>query len=231
MRNVFVLLAVASMLFLNACQTSPLIRAGNMTMRGTKAEASPPARVESVKALPSGKNAQSTYHYKVDIYPGLDENFDPNPRLTLAEYNQLVQLDWYCAKKVDELSGQFGEMSKQGLTYGAFQGVLGALGAKLAFGGVINAVDYLAYIGMTGLGGGLAGGKITYDAALNIAHGYCMTANVYKADELEGKLRRITITPILSGKAKLPEVSEVPAPMYKNNGGNGKSVPPPPPPR
>ncbi len=201
--------AILAMLAVSACST---INETGYTMRGKPAEASPPSRVNTVSAVPE---SQSTYHYKVDIYPGLDENFDPDPKLTLTEYNQLTQLDWYCARKVGDMEGEMKEMLKQGVTYGGFQGFLGALGAKMAFGSLIQPVDYLIYIGMTGLGGGLGSGKITFEMALNVAHGYCMTGMTYKADELEGKLRRIFIVPVYTGKARLPAVSEKPAPTYK----------------
>lgn len=193
-------------------------------MRGGPAEASPPSRANDVSAVSEG---QFTHHYRVDIYPGLDENFDPDPKLTLTEYNQLAQLDWYCSKKVGDLEGEIKEMLKQGGIYGGFQGLLGALGARIGFGSAIHPVDYLAYIGMTGLGGGLGSGKITFETMLNVAHGYCMTGMVYKADELEWKLRRIFIVPLHAGKSKLPGVSDAPAPGYSGARSGGFTPPPP----
>gem|GEM_PF-4936648 len=207
--------------FIGGCAS---LGAGNLTMRGSKAEAIPPTKINSISAIPTG---QSTYHYKIDIYPGLDDKFDPNPKLTLAEYNQISQLDWYCAKRVDELGGRFQVMLKQGVTYGILQGILGTAGAMIGFGSSIRPSEYLAYIGMTGLGGGLASGTITYDMMLNVAHGYCMTSQVYKADELEGKLKRITIVPLYTGNADLPSVSNAPAPTYSRAREEG-FVPPPP---
>ena len=196
---------------------------GNLRDARRKAEAVPPTRVASVSQVPVD---QSTYHYKVNIYPGLDERFNPNPKLTLQEYNELGQLDWYCAKQVDELSGEFQEMLKQGVALGVLEGVFGAIGYRLGFGNLIKPSDYFAAIGLTGFGGGLANGWITYRLMLNTAHGYCMTGMVYKADELEGKLRRVFITPLYVGKAKLPHVSTEKPPQF--SGQNGRQLPLPP---
>lgn len=210
-----------AMLMATGCAS---LGAGNVTMRNTRAEGTPPARVNSVDAVPV---AQSTYHYKVDIYPGLDENFNPDPKLTLAEYNQISQLDWYCAKRVDELSGEFQEMMKQGITYGILEGVLGMFGMMIGFNPVAHPGAYLSYIGLTAAGGGLASGKVTFEETLNVAHGYCMTNMAYKADELEGKLRRVTFTPLYVGSAKLPTVSGASAPTYQNQKWSGGFIPPP----
>lgn len=219
-RRLLSVLAILATLALGACAT---MNETGYTVRGGPAEADPPQPVKTIAEVPAN---QSTYHYQVDIYPGLDEKFDPNPKLTLAEHNQLTQLDWYCAKKVGDLEGEFKEMMKQAGIYGVLQGVMGAIGTQLAFGRMVGPLDYLAYIGFTGAGGGLGSGKITYQTMLNVAHGYCMTSMVYKADELEGKLRRITIVPLYTGKAKRLEVSDAPAPTYPERG--SRFLPPPP---
>lgn len=214
--------AVLAILFLNACASTGT---GNLTMRGMKAESVPPATAAKVGDVKAG---QFTHDYWVIVYPGVGEKFNPNPRLTLTEYNHLVQLDWYCTKGVsEEFEGKGEEMIRQAITYGSFQGILGALGARLAFGPMIGAADYLAYIGMTGVGGGLGSGKITYEMALSVAHGYCMTLMTYKADRLEGALGRIAISPVYTGKARVPSVSDAPAPSYPNAGRAGAVLPPP----
>jgi hypothetical protein len=65
--------------------------------------------------------------------------------------------------------------------------------------------------------------------ALNVAHGYCMTGMVYKADRLEGKMSRLQITPLYVGNAKLPVVSDAPAPTFqKKTTGGGEFIPLPP---
>lgn len=208
-------------ILLAACAEMP---SDGKTMRGGPPEATMPALPKTVAEVPAG---QKTYHYKVDIYPGLDENYDPDPKLTLVEYRQIAQLDHFCAKRVDDLSGQLKEMLKQGGLYGGLQGIFGAMGAKLGFGSLIRPMEYLTYIALTGFGGGLASGKITYDMMLAVAHGYCMTGMVYKADRLEGKLARIFITPLYTGEAKVPEVSDKPAPTYLRGSGE-RFIPPPP---
>lgn len=195
---------------------------GNLTMRGTKAEATPPAPATS-----STQARGASHDYVVTIYPGVGQNFNPNPRMTLDEYNQLAQLDWYCTKKIEELSGTGNEMFRQGATYGGFQGFLGALGARLAFGSAISATDYLIYIGATGLGGGLGSGKISAEMARSVAHGYCMTGMIYKADQLEGKLSRLFVIPVYTGKAPIPAVSDAPAPQFPRTDRGGYTSPPP----
>lgn len=168
-----------------------------------------------------------SHDYIVTIYPGLDEKFDPNPQLTFQEKRQLTQLDIYCTGQLDRFSGMFAEMAKQAIGYGVLEGLLGSLAAKWAFGPAIKAVDYMAYIGGTAAGGGLMSGKITYDMARAVAHGYCMTGMVYKADELDHKLRRIFIVPVYTGKARLPGVSDRRAPDYRNEQQGGFIAPPP----
>ena len=194
---------------------------GNLTMRGGKAEATPPAL-----ATRATEAKGETHDYIVTLYPGVGQNFNPNPRMTLDEYNQLAQLDWFCTKKVEELSGTGNEMFRQGATYGGFQGFLGALGARLAFGPAVNAADYLLYIGATGLGGGLGSGKISAEMARSVAHGYCMTGMIYKADQLEGKLSRLFVIPVYTGKAPVPVVSDASAPAYPRTR-SGYIAPPP----
>lgn len=235
-----VLAAIAALLLgmLGGCAS---VNTTGYTMRGAPPEDTPPALATSVTVEepppppveapppPPAKNVAdgvSTYHYMVNIYPGVGDKFDPNPTLTLDEFNQLGQLDWYCARQVENLKGQAREMTKQAGLYGALQGILGAAGYALGFGSIIEPERYLAAIGLTAAGGGLASGKITFDTTLNVAHGYCMTGMVYKADELEGKLKRIFIVPIYTGQAKLPEVSDKPAPTFTREGGD--SAPPPP---
>lgn len=214
---------LASIVLTTACANNPM--SNNIkTIRGTQAEERPPQAVKTVSEIPA---AQSSYHYVVLIYPGLDENFDPDPKLVLTEYNQISQLDWYCAKNVDRVKGQAEEMLKQGGTYGGFQGILGALGYQLGFGSLIKPMDYLIAIGLTGVGGGLGSGKITFDMALNTLHGYCMTGMVYKADALEGKLSRVFISPLYTGSAKIPEVTDKVVPTYPARNKAGY-VPPPP---
>lgn len=203
------LLAASS---LSACSTAQRFSGvGGITMDGKKAGANPPAPIQSLDEVPKD---QSTYHYKAFIYPGLDENFDPHPTLTLRELNQLRKLDWYCADQVNGISGRYREMAKQGMTNAVLQGIFGMLGAMAGFGSLIHPDDYLKYVGVTGFGGGLANGTITFDTALNVAHGYCMTGMVYKADELEGKLSRLFIVPFYVGKADLPPASDKAAPNY-----------------
>jgi len=209
-------LAVLAMLTLGACAT---MNDTGRTMDGKPAGATPPKTVKTMADVPAN---QSTYHYEILIYPGTGDQFNPDPKLTLTEFSDISKFDWYCAREVSRLEGQFKEMVKQGGTYGAFQGSLGAIGARLAFGNLIRPLEYLQYMGMSGVGGGLASGVITYEQTLNVAHGYCMTGMVYKADELEGKLRRIFIVPLYAGSAKRPAVSEAPAPTY-----GGKYLSPP----
>lgn len=213
-RRIFAAAAVIFIaLSLNACST--MIERPT-TMGGKPAAKDPPALYKSAADIPKG---QSSYHWMPIIYPGLGEKFNPRPKLTLKEYNYLYQLDWYCADQTDKIRSLYAEeMGKQGLTYGAFQGILGTVGAMVGFGSAIQPAQYLSYIGFTGLGGGLASGKITVDMALSVAHGYCMTGMVYKADEIDGQLKRIFIVPLYTGHVPLPEVSDQPAPK-----GNGSS--------
>ncbi|MFA5998053.1 MAG: hypothetical protein WC814_01545 [Candidatus Paceibacterota bacterium] len=180
-------------------------------MRGGAAEATPPKITTTAAEVPA---KQFTSRYKVLIYPGSGANFNPDPKLTPEEYTAISQFDWYCAKKAGEMEGEFNEMLKQGSTYGGFQGSLGALGYRLGFGSLIQPVDYLIAIGLTAFGGGLGSGKITWETAVAVLQGYCMTGMVYKADELEGKLKRIWIAPLYVGGALLPEVSDAPEPTY-----------------
>jgi hypothetical protein len=184
---------------------------GNLTMRGVPAEKMPPARVASVSEVPKGL---STYRYMTSIYPGLDENFNPDPKLTLTEWNEIAQFDWYATKETERLRGEFQEMLKQGVTLGVLEGILGAIGYRLGFGALIKPGDYFTAIGLTAAGGGLASGKIMADEVLSITHGYIMMLLVQKAGELEGKLRRIMIIPLFIGRASLPQVSDAPAPEY-----------------
>lgn len=213
-------LAVLAVLFLGACASTGT---NNLAIGSKEPGVVPPAPVAKAADVPAG---QYSHDYWVLVYPGL-RKFDPNPRLTLEEYNQLVQLDWYCTKKVkEEFQGKAEEMVRQGLNYGALQGLFGGIAARLAFGPVIDAGQYLAYIGGAGFGGGLASGKVTYEMALSVAHGYCMTLMTYKADQLEGALSRIGVSPVYTGKAKIPVVSDEKAPTF--SGGRGdRGMPPP----
>ena len=223
MRNVFCWIAILMAIALMASGCASL-SAGNVTMRNTKAEDTPPARVSTISGVPAD---QSTYHYKVTVYPGLDENFDPNPKICLAEYNQLVQLDWFCAKEVDQLAGEFQEIATQAIAYGVVDGLMTMIGMKLGFN-LEHVGGYFTYGGLAGAGGGAVNGWITYRETLNVAHGYCMTGMLQKAAELEGKLRRITVTPLYVGNAKLPTVSAAPVPTYpKQNKDGGSFLPPP----
>ena len=215
------ILALVAMLFLGACST---MKAGDVTMRGGPAEAEPPKTIALASGVPHDLR---TYHYTVTIYPGVGKNFNPNPKLTLDEYNMLSQLDWYCARKTNEIDGKLAEMGKQGLTYGLFEGVLGALGYQWGFGSMIHPMAYFKAIGLTAAGGGLASGKITMDMALNVVHGYCMTGMVYKADEIENQLTRIFIAPFYAGTAKLSEVSDASAPTFPATGNRKFLLPPP----
>lgn len=192
--------------FLGACTTNP-----PNTMRGGPAEAAPPPPVKIAAEVP--KN-QFTSGYKVIPYPGSGANFNPKPKLTLDEYTILTQFDWYCAVQAGEMEGELKEMLKQGATYGGFQGVLGAIGYRMGFGNMIQPGDYLVAIGLTAFGGGLGSGKITFETAMAVLQGYCMTGMVYKADELEGKLKRLWIVPLYTGGARLPTVSDTPEPTY-----------------
>ncbi len=206
--------AAAAVIFialsLNACST--MIERPT-TMGGKPAPEAPPALYKSTADIPKG---QSSYHWMPIIYPGVGEKFNPRPKLTLKEYNYLGQLDWYCADKVDALRPLFiEEMGKQGLTYGFLEAIIGGLGANLAFGPAAPFGKYATYIGLTAGAGGLASGKLTVDMALSVAHGYCMTGMVYKADEIDGELKRIFIVPLYTGHVPLPEVSNDPAPKAK----------------
>ena len=192
-----------------------------VTMRGETAEAPPPKPVANAAAVPLKLN---THRYKINIYPGLDEKFDPNPTLTPTEFNELSQLDYYCTLQTEKIRGRLEEVVHSGFKYGAFEGVLGMLGTMLGFGSHVHPLAYLAYIGLTGAGGGMANGEDKFEMVLAVAQGYCMTGMVYKADELERKLRRIFITPFYAGEADLPKVSDKPAPTYPN----ASDVAPPP---
>lgn len=194
------------------------------TMRGGAPEATPPKITTTAAEVPAN---QFTSRYKVIIYPGSEENFNPDPKLSLQEYNILGQFDWYCAKKAGEMEGELEEMLKQGATYGGFQGVFGALGYRLGFGSLINPGDYLLAIGLTAFGGGLGSGKITFKTAMAVLQGYCVTGMVYKADQLEGKLQRLFVAPLYVGGARVPTVSDTPAPMYRR-GTSDRFIPPPP---
>lgn len=201
-------LAIVAMFAMNGCATvTP------QTIRGKAAEAAPPQATKKAVEVP--KN-QFTSRYKVVVYPGSEEKFNPNPSLTLQEYNILSQFDWYCAKQAGEMEGELKEMLKQGATYGGFQGVFGALGYKLGFGSLINPGEYLIAIGLTAFGGGLGSGKITFETAVAVLQGYCVTGMVYKADQLEGKLSRLWIVPLYTGGARVPAVSNTPAPVYSD---------------
>ncbi|OGG76342.1 hypothetical protein A2950_01565 [Candidatus Kaiserbacteria bacterium RIFCSPLOWO2_01_FULL_55_19] len=204
-------LAIVAMLGLTACGTNP-----PNTMRGQPAEENPPKAIAAVAEVPA---SQFTSRYKVVIYPGSEEKFNPKPSLTLKEFNILSQFDWYCAKQASEMEGELQEMLKQGATYGGFQGVFGALGYKLGFGSLINPGDYLIAIGLTAFGGGLGSGKITFETAMAVLQGYCVTGMVYKADQLEGKLSRLWIVPLYTGGARVPAVSNRPAPTYSDTRG------------
>ncbi len=178
---------------------------------------------DTARAIEEGEE-NTSFHYQVIIYPGLDENFDPNPTLTLAELNQLKQLDEYCAvQTVEALAGLPKEMFRQGITFGLLNAIFGSLGAELAFGSTINPREYFEYFGMAGVGNGTASGINTYQQMENVVQGYCMTGMVYKADELEGKLRRIFIVPMYVGNAEMPEVGDKPAPNFR--GGSATSFP------
>ena len=214
-------LAVLAILLAAGCASTGT---GNLAIGSKAAGDKPPAAVAAVKDVPAG---QFSHDYLVTIYPGLGKDFNPDPKLTLEEYNQLVQLDWYCTRQIDQFSGKPEEMVRQGLTYGGLEGFLGALGARLAFGPAVHAADYLIYIGATAGGGGLGSGKITYEMAMAVAHGYCMTGMVYKADELDRKLRRLFVVPVYTGKAKVPAVSDATEPRYPG-ARSGDFIPAPP---
>lgn len=223
-----VALITASAIALSACVGVDKPR----TMTGAAGGAEP-APVESV-SLADIPLETSTWRYHVIIYPGVtDLTFDPNPTLTTEEYNQLKRLDWYCAREATKFSGAFEEVADTAALYGVLQGVMGALGTYIGFGNLINPEDYLAQIGFTAAGGGAANGVEKVNYAIAILHGYCMTGMVYKANELEGKLRRIWIVPMSVGEGLLPEVSARPAPVFRRKSGQptqeqGTRPPPPP---
>jgi hypothetical protein len=178
------------------------------------------------------KNSESTAppspissNFLVTIYPGLGENFNPDPKLTDEELDYLTQLNQSCVIQVGRMHGKLKTMGEHGLTIGALNGIFGAFGANLAFD--LSFLDYLTYIGLNAFGAGTANGKITFDQAVQIAEGYCMTGMVGKAAELDGELRRIFIIPMPVGYADLPEVSDEPAPTF--SGGNGTTRTPLPP--
>ncbi|HUY05177.1 MAG TPA: hypothetical protein VMV62_00420 [Candidatus Paceibacterota bacterium] len=207
-------------LLLGACSSM----SGPTTIGGQPAGPTPPEFTGTASGVPVGL---STYAYQVTVYPGLDGKFDPDPKLTYQEYTEIRQLDWYCARRTDQISGRAKEMWKQAGMYGGFEGVLGTIGALWGFPGA-SAGSYLKYIGATGAGGGLASGSMTFEATLNVAHGYCMTQMVYKSDELEHKLQRISIIPLYTGQAKLPLVTDGPAPAYVWSQKTSTFLPPPP---
>ncbi len=222
-------LITASALTLAACVGVDTPR----TMTGAPGGAEP-APIGSV-SLADIPLETSTWRYHTVIYPGVtDETFDPNPTLTVEEYNQLKRLDWYCAREAGKFSGAFSEITDTAVLYGVLQGAMGALGSYIGFGGLINPEDYLAQIGFTAAGGGAANGIEKVNYAIAILHGYCMTGMVYKANELEGKLRRIWIIPMSVGEGLLPEVSNRPAPIFRRKGSSkpvqeeGTRPPPPP---
>ena len=182
--------------------------------------------LEKVEDAP--KEAWTNY-YAVTLYPGTDENFDPNPTLTLQEWNRLSQFNVYCGLRTKETEGRMKEMLGNGVTYGVFQGIFTALGAAWGFGSAVQAVDYLRYAGVAGFGGGMASGTITHTLALRVFHGYCITMQVYKADRLEGKLSRVSVIPIYSGTVPMPKVSDKPEPTFRRSLGSQQPIAPPPP--
>lgn len=219
MRILVRVLAILTVIALGACSSVSQIK---MMDGGVASLDAPPKAVKTAEV----PEQQFTQHYKVLIYPGLDDKYDPNPKLPILQYNQLRQIDHYCALQVKDLEGEIREMLKQGGTYAVLEGILGSLGAKAAFGSMIRPLEYVQYIGATALGGGLASGKITYDQTVAMAHGYCVTLTAYKADELEGKLRNISIIPLYSGGAKRPAVTDELPPVY-TKGNAGFLAPPP----
>ena len=185
-------------------------------------------QIEASGSRAAESEPSTSFHYKVMIYPGLDENFDPNPKLTFTEFQQLRQLDEYCAVQTREtLAGLPKEMFRQGTIYSILQAVFGTIGAKLAFGSAIEASEYLTYLFGAGFGGGLANGMNTFQLAENVVQGYCMTMMVQKADDLESKLRRIIIVPMYVGSAEMPEVSDNPLPTFSGGSGTTRTTPPP----
>lgn len=200
-------LAVLLALLLGACAHVPM---GDSSQDGRSLGLVPRAM-----DVPSG---ETTRDYIVMVYPGVGKNFNPNPKLTLEEHNDIAQLDSYCSAQTERLSGRLKEMAKQGLTYAVLEGLLGSAAARWAFGPAISVAQYFKYIAGTAAGGGLANGTITFDMAKAVTHGYCMTLMTYKADELEGQLKRIGIVPLYTGEAKLPPTGSEPAPKFEHSG-------------
>jgi len=149
-----------------------------------------------------------TEGYQVDIYPGLDDKFEIDPQLTPTEFNELGQLDAHCDKTVSKISGRLWQYVKTGGKYAIGEGLGTMLGALIGFGSHINPAAYLAYGALSGLGGGLANADEMYEESMRVAKGYCMTLMIDKADELEQKLTRVVIIPLVAGKGESPIPSD-----------------------
>jgi hypothetical protein len=169
--------------------------------------------------------AEMTSDYMVLVYQGTGKNFNPNPTITLEEHDDLGNFNKYCTAQAQKLEGRGSEMVSQGALYGALQGVFTAFGARWGFGSMASPNQYFKYAGASGFGGGLANGSITFSEARRMLEGYCRTLMAYKADELEGKLKRIVVAPVYTGSAPMPVVSNAPAPSYPNAG--APRMPPP----
>jgi hypothetical protein len=183
------------------------------TMGGGTVSDGIPKRAATASEFPAHA---ATYGYMVIPYFGTGANFNPDPAVSTEEANDLRQFDYGCAKKADSLRGVAMEYLKRGATYGALEGLLGTAGMMWGFGSAISPAAYLKEIGLTGAGGGLAGADQTVDNALSLVHGYCMTMQVYKADELEGKMRGITVIPTYTLNATMPDVVDGTPRNYPN---------------
>ena len=201
-----VALAAMGALGLTGCST---LSGRAITMNGRVAGDTLPAPIKKVSAVPKLR----THSYAVLIYPGLGKKYNPNPELTLEELNDIRQLDDYCARQADKVHHDLIEAAEHAGTYG-FLEALAAWSYKLGFSFVRHAGGYMTVVGLVGAGGGLANEKVAADEFRDYTQYSCMATETQKADELEKKLRRISIAPTPSGSVELPGVSADPAPRY-----------------
>lgn len=193
----------AALLALAACGTT----VGDLrTMDNTRAEGTllPPPPPDKIP------KDTMTRDYALMPYFGLDEHFNPDPWISYPDYKRVRQLDFGCTRQANKLVGRWKEAGKQGVLIGTLEGGLGALGALIGYGSVINPRAYGIALAGAGLGGGIANGLITFDLAGRVIHGYCMTLQIWMAQQNDGKLKRIGAIPAYAGESPLPEVRTVP---------------------